>query len=174
MIQVLFSQSEVEYIVKKCLDEFLEKDFALLQYDVSERAITHKLAEYLQDCFPKWNVDCEYNRNSELREYMKKKLYILKDKRWIGLDEDERLAISPYPDIVVHHRGNNNENLLIVEVKKRKSRADHNYDHEKLAAFTGNSKWNKYHYKYGVFILLDTGEKPQEPELTWFVDGKFR
>ena len=49
----------------------------------------------------------------------------------------------------------------------------HTHDHAKLMAFTGDGDGNPYHYKYGVFILLDTKtESPKAPELTWFVNGK--
>lgn len=38
-------------------------DEYLLVNNLSERAITHKLAEHYQRLFHEWNVDCEYNRN---------------------------------------------------------------------------------------------------------------
>lgn len=38
-------------------------DHYLLQMNLSERSITHKLAEHYQHLFHEWNVDCEYNRN---------------------------------------------------------------------------------------------------------------
>lgn len=148
-----------------------------MQNDVSERAITHKLAEYLQDQFPELNVDCEYNRNFELGEYARKTLYVLNDERQAGIEaglaEDDLLAISTYPDIIVHRRLTNAKNLLIVEVKKANSSVNQNHDHRKLEAFTDNSQRNTYHYKYGVFILFHTGVgEPQKPELTWFVGGR--
>lgn len=45
------------------LDMLLSRDGYLLEKNIYERAITHKLAEHLQELFPEWNVDCEYNRN---------------------------------------------------------------------------------------------------------------
>ena len=59
----VYSRQEVEAIVVASLRELLQDDASLLQYDVSERAITHKLAEYLQYRFGDYHVDCEYNRN---------------------------------------------------------------------------------------------------------------
>lgn len=50
---------EIEKIVQNCLEELFENDLVLLQNDVSERAITYKLAEYLQNQIPDLNVDCE-------------------------------------------------------------------------------------------------------------------
>jgi len=51
-------KEKVEY----CLQILREKDRDLLDIDVNERTITHKLAEYLQNQFPSYDVDCEYNR----------------------------------------------------------------------------------------------------------------
>lgn len=41
----------------------MANDRYLLENNLNERAITHKLAEYYQLLFREWNVDCEYNRN---------------------------------------------------------------------------------------------------------------
>lgn len=45
------------------LTSLLIFDHYLLEMNLSERAITHKLAEHYQHLFHEWNVDCEYNRN---------------------------------------------------------------------------------------------------------------
>lgn len=170
---------EIKQVITECLDELFDKDFLLLKHDVSERAITHKLAEYIQKRIPELNVDCEYNRNVEEKD--SKKINILKTKR-ISIvksdfkdfeTEDDLLAISTYPDIIVHRRTKNSENMLIIEVKKKNSKVHSDFDHQKLMAFTDQSEQNPYHYKFGVFILLETGnQEPQEPELTWFIEGK--
>lgn len=168
------NRSQIEKIVAECLEALFRNDISLLQNDVSERAITHKIAEYLQVKFPDLNVDCEYNRNFELGAEASKTLWVLKDREINkGLGEDDLLAISTYPDIIVHRRMTNAENLLIMEVKKKNSRVGHDHDHEKLKAFTELGKRNSYYYQFGVFILLETGtEKPKKPELTWFVRGQ--
>ncbi len=62
--------------------------------------IAHKLAEYLTPRFPKWDVDCEYNRL---------------------FDEAKRLnirgqVVHVIPDIIVHHR-DTLDNLLVIEAK---------------------------------------------------------
>ena len=46
--QASVSRRKTEAIVMECLAELYQNDRVLLQNDVSERAITHKLAEYLQ------------------------------------------------------------------------------------------------------------------------------
>lgn len=168
---------KIEQLVDKCLAELFSKDISLIRHDVSERAIAHKLAEYLQTCFPDLSVDCEYNRNTERGQYYPKKILALKDRRDkepLDLkDEDQLQEISTYPDIIIHRRNTNAENLLIIEIKKKNSKVAHDFDFQKLMAFTENSESSfSYHYKHGLFILLETGmEKPQKPELTWFAEG---
>ena len=88
-------------------------------------------------------------------------------------EPDDLLSVSTYPDIIVHRRMTNEHNLLVVELKKRNSKVDHDHDHSKLKAFTENTEHNSYHYQHGVFIVLDTGqEEPRTPELTWFSEGE--
>jgi len=41
------SLDEIKQLIDECLKELNEKDYSLLKNDVSERAITHKLAEHI-------------------------------------------------------------------------------------------------------------------------------
>lgn len=176
-IELNLSKTEIEAIVKECLADLIRADMALLQYDVSERAIAHKLAEYLQRRFSNLNVDCEYNRNTINGNAAPKMVYMLDYKARKKMEQlskpEELLAMSAYPDIIVHRRLENSSNLLVVEIKKKNSRIAHEHDFEKLKAFTENTEQNSYHFRYGVFLLLETGnDTPQAPELKWFVDGE--
>ena len=47
-----FTKNEIEGIVKCCLQTLRRLDKILLDINVNERTITHKLAEYLQQHFP--------------------------------------------------------------------------------------------------------------------------
>ena len=161
--RVSITRDRIEQIVNECIDELIQNDLCLLQNDVSERAITHKIAVYLQDRIPNLNVDCEYNRNFELGRFVSKRLAIPKF--------NGKKTIRTYPDIIAHHRMTNDENLLVIEVKKGNSKVSHDLDQEKLRAFTDKS--NNYNFMYGVFILIYTGKrKRKDPELTWFVEGE--
>ncbi len=170
------TRDEIDRIVNECIDRLLTQELILLKNDVSERAITHKVAEYLQQRVTYLNVDCEYNRNVTKGKNEPKRVQILcrstQEKIESNPELEDCLEVSTYPDIIIHRRGTNAENLLVVEVKKRNSKIDHQHDYDKLKAFTENSEANSYHYRYGVFILLDTGkDKPDGPKLTWFVNG---
>ena len=43
----------------------IKNDFYLLEIGANERSVAHKLAEYLQQEFPNWHFDCEYNMHGE-------------------------------------------------------------------------------------------------------------
>ena len=57
-----FTKDDIEGIVKSSLQKLRRLDKHLLDININERSITHKLAEYLKEYFPEFNVDCEYNR----------------------------------------------------------------------------------------------------------------
>lgn len=57
-----FTKDEFEGIIKCCLQKLRRLDKYLLDINVNERTITHKLAEYLGEHIPEFDVDCEYNR----------------------------------------------------------------------------------------------------------------
>jgi hypothetical protein len=171
------SKEKIEEIVLESLEELYTKDIDLLEHDVSERAITHKFAEYLQKRIPHFHVDCEYNRNMD----KPKSLYLLERstekllKRELQKDKvnlENLSSVSTFPDVIVHRRRTNDSNLLVVELKKQNNRNNEEHDFKKLSAFTENTGYNSYKYKYGVFILLETGTMtPRRPELKWFING---
>lgn len=127
----------------------LKNDIFLLQNKADEITISHKLAEYLQQDFVDWHVDCEYNRN---REQIKEL-------------EDARVR----PDIIVHIRNTKN-NLLIVEIKKSNTTDDINSDKERLKNFTSPGE---YEYQFGLFILFYVGiEFEKAPEIEYYKEGQ--
>ena len=57
--------------VKRSIEKLIDKDEYLLNVDANERSITHKLEEYLQQEFPTYDVDCEYNRDVDNKNNIK-------------------------------------------------------------------------------------------------------
>jgi hypothetical protein len=173
------THEEIAVIVNQSIDDLFDKDLILLQNDVSERALTHKLAEHLQTRFPQLNVDCEYNRDVTRGRGTPKSVKMLRQPTARELraaadmvDVEQLLATSTYPDIIVHRRGCNEENLLVIEVKKQNSSVSHEHDYNKLKAFTENNEHNSYNFTYGIFILFETDcEQPSRPRLSWFTNG---
>jgi zona occludens toxin (predicted ATPase) len=120
-----------------------------------------------------YDVDCEYNKNlSDIKtiHVLKselEKIYKFKNKNFKILKNE--FTISVYPDIIVHKR-NTNDNLLIVEVKKKPSNIYKiKYDFIKLKHYTKKTGKSGIGYEYGAFICFDTG---QYPKIKWFQNGK--
>lgn len=166
--------------IKISINELLLKDAYLLENDLSEMSITHKLAEYLQKLFPNY-VDCEYNGNTANGKNGKKLISVLKtelkmikqlQKREIADMEIEFAERQVFPDIIIHRRGSNENNLCIIEVKKSKSKISFDYDFIKLKAYTSTYYGNDLRYKIGIFIKLTTGISQFSYDLKTFMDGQ--
>ena len=135
--------------VKASLYEFFCKDMGLLELSVNERSISHKLAEYLQHQFEGLNVDCEYNRHGA-----DVKTQPAREQIW----SDDRDAKTVYPDIIVHRRGNDESNLLVIEVKKTEARTDDiSRDKKKLRAFTDPQCGFKY--RLGILLVFNVSNQ---------------
>lgn len=136
MIPCIFQPTEtyVETSLISAICRLFWRDRALLESNIHEVAITHKLACYLQDMFAYLDVDCEYNKHEE------------NPKR---VNQDEPKSIRP--DIVVHRRKRDDCNLLVIEVKKIGTR-QRNIDPDKLKALTDQN--GNFKYKYGVGLKL--------------------
>ena len=63
----------VERAINSALESLIKYDYYLLQFDVNERSISHKFANYLEPYFPTWHIDCEYNRDESLSSKPSKK-----------------------------------------------------------------------------------------------------
>jgi hypothetical protein len=149
--RILGMKYELEEIKEKvniAIDILFKNDSFLLENDVNERSISHKLAEYLQILFPKWHVDCEYNR---MKSRKMDKKYITKTLNLpiTNLRSEDTDAKTVYPDIVVHKRGTDS-NLLAIEIKKKSNNASKDFDYKKLKAFTSQLR-----YTFGLFIEFD-------------------
>ncbi|MFP4029622.1 MAG: hypothetical protein ACLFWL_17725 [Candidatus Brocadiia bacterium] len=139
--------SKIYEKVKMALLALYREDIYLLERDVNERSLSHKLAEHMQKEFGNsWDVDCEYNRHVE----EPKKLFY-DGYGDIKCDVRDTDAKTVYPDIVVHKRGNDKHNLLVIEIKKTTSEIGDEKDEAKLAAFTGE----QYDYRVGLFLKFD-------------------
>ena len=95
------------------------EDRHLLMIDVSERCIATRLAMYLREYFDNYNyaVDVEYNRHGE----DKKQLHDLVRKHNCSRASDDG-GQRVLPDVIVHRRGVDDSNLLIIEMKNGEPR----------------------------------------------------
>ena len=91
-------------------------------------------------------------------------------------DEDGFYVFSIAPDILVHQRKTDANNLLVIEVKKRSNPETEKYDLLKLELFT-KSKADKmgYAYKFGAWVVAEDECQPNERKLNiiaQYQDGK--
>lgn len=123
------------------------------KHHVGERAIVFRYAHYLQNLInedpwlKKYDLDCEYNRNGV---------------------ECKSLPSFPngtYPDLIIHKRGSNDKNILVMEFKTYWN-SNVKDDMKKIEEFTDTN--GKYRFKYGVSVLVNI----DAPKLKWFGNEK--
>src|SRR3978361_1852522 len=114
-------QTELNKVVS-ALKEFYARETHLLEKDLGERTLTHRLAVHLEKQFAAWDVDCDYSRLGERTLRLPKGTIV---------SPDDRNGKSVYPDIVVHHRAVP-ENLLAIEVRKASNHKPPEHDQQKL------------------------------------------
>ena len=150
---------EIKQLLVETLQQVLDNDRYLLEHDINEPAISHRLAVYLETQFDDFNVDCEYNGNVDA-DSRRKYIRILGEtaERLGKLDENannqDLVYRCVFPDIIVHKRGQNGSenNLLIVEVKKSSNPDTGEWDAEKLSRFTSSEYENHFNYQHGAFV----------------------
>jgi len=116
---------------REALKLFIAKDKqALLHVDIYEPTISHRIAVYLEELFPEFDIDCEYNKT------------LLGKKKDIN---GKKIR----PDIIIHKRITNEANSVIVEIKKGgKNSKLAKADIKKLT----NCMAGTLNYNLGVFI----------------------
>jgi hypothetical protein len=134
-------QTELNKVVD-ALKEFYARETHLLEKDLGERTLTHRLAVHVEKQFPGWEVDCDYNRLGERTLRLPKGTII---------STDDHFGKSVYPDIVVHQRDIPN-NLLAIEVRKASNHQPPEHDQHKLRALTDPHLW--FAYRIGVLLTL--------------------
>ena len=153
--------------VREAVDSFLREKPNLLDFDAHEQSMSHRIAFYLERRFAGLNVDCEYNKHlAGAKELMVQES---RDKhcscpscRKRTVQHIETDEVCFRPDIVVHKRGNDSENLIAIEIKKKDCCL---FDQAKLMVLTKLD--GEYHYKLGVFACFPNGS----PEYTFYADG---
>jgi hypothetical protein len=119
---------EIGNRLRAVLEELIQKDSALFENDLSERCIAFRLSMYLQAAFPEYSVDAEYNRKGEHPKTLR-----LPEQcaNYLNNNGDPLVV----PDIIVHRRGAEGPNILVIEVKKTTNRTPRDCDHMRIHAF---------------------------------------
>ncbi|CKH64176.1 hypothetical protein [Achromobacter xylosoxidans] len=155
------SKDQIQYLnhhqpgkaVARALSKLLDADHDLLGIDANERSITFRFAMYLQQHFPDWTVDCEYNRDGiEPKRLGHLELYP---------DSEDDEAKTVFPDVIVHRRGTKN-NHLVLEFKKSTSRIDRQIDLRKLKGYK-----QQLGYEHALFVEVGTEGQAIITVLEW-------
>lgn len=150
------TSEQLEPIIRQALDSLYENDSYLIMHQgialpnmdshVSERGIVFRFGIYFQrlashhSTLQGFNIDTEYNRNLD-------NVKSLPNTRWA--------QNGALPDLIVHKRGTNENNLLVIEFKAWwSSRQLIIQDREKLSAF----QCKPYNYKNTLLVLLNQGD----------------
>ena len=143
-------------LVSTALDELYSKDEHLITYEAHECSIVFRFAHYLQnlmdahEVFAQYNLDVEYNRNGRQPKRI----------------PNNRIGVRP--DVIIHKRGLNDHNLLIMEFKPPWERYNTFDDRQKLKAFTQSS--GEYAFQLGLSIVL--GKTRNTVSTKYVVDGE--
>jgi hypothetical protein len=137
---------------ERAINALFARDAKLIELGASEWAIAHRLAVYLEQEIPGWNVDCEYNVQGQEGD-------VKTNAQTVGSTERTR------PDIILHHRGltSLNHNLLLVELKLNEIADD-----QKVMEFTLPPVGKrKFQYQYGLALAFLPQLQPR-----WYSEGK--
>ena len=135
--------TELEKLVA-ALKELYAREAFLFEHDLGERALTHRLAVYVEQQFRNFEVDCDFDRLGPRT---------LNLPHGSIVSTDDHLGKSIYPDIVVHRRAVPS-NLIAVEVRKASNHQPVEHDRHKLRAMTDPHVW----FAYGIGVLVTLGK----------------
>lgn len=138
----------LEAIVNEVIIVFNEDERYLIENDLSERCICARFAIILTEVlrhtqYEEYVVDVEYNRGANGSERAIKRLC------------DDMIVV----DLIVHRRGSNCScglnNLICIEMKKRKNRRGCEADENRLRKMTAFGYG--FCYKIGIMLIIDDG-----------------
>ena len=144
------TNTEYQKIIIRTLKKFLKKDSYLSDVYANERSQTHKIAEYLQQILPGYNVDCEYNR--KLRQEKTLNFFEIVDKIKIFLgDASSPNNLAGYKKTTVRKllRMISTKNIISDESNNLQTQDSSNY--VGYLTFTDRSHNKKYKYIKRVF-----------------------
>lgn len=164
-----FTLDKAKELIDYSLSEFYKNDSALLDYKsikdtVAENCMVFRIGWYMlskindDQFYYDVSLDCQYNRNFE----HPKGLFKQTEE---GIRVKTKNAI---PDLLLHKRGSNSDNLMVLEFKKGKPSKDQmDIDAEKLCYYTSSE--NEYKYLLGFAIWL---YKKNKAAVKVFENGK--
>jgi len=136
--------ADVRVRLDAALAKLVANDSYLLTTNLGERCIATRLSMYLQEQFPEHHVDCEYNRAGNTP----KRLDVPAECANGRDNNGEALVV---PDVIVHRRGAEGPNVLVLELKKSSNPQPRDCDRARIHAF-------RHHlaYEFGALVECET------------------
>jgi hypothetical protein len=106
----------IQGALHRALDELVSKDDFLLRLQVHELTHVHRFAVYLERLLEsqlrQWGVtiDVDYDYDGQFKKTFDDTPWLARDDR----DKEHRYR----PDLIIHHRGDSERNILVLEWKK--------------------------------------------------------
>ena len=122
--------------IKEAMRELYIEDVCLFQDDISERCLAYNFSRHFWKALElkddaELKLDLEYNRNC-------------------GKAKTLSIQSTSYPDLILHEREKNDNNILVIEFKKWNNKSKLNKDREKLMCFK-----REYGYRLCMLIVFD-------------------
>jgi hypothetical protein len=156
-------------LIKDSIERFYKSnDKELIKRNLAERSLAFRFGLHLKSVlsegkkykeYKSLDLDCEYNKNFE------------KIKGLQGFS----VTHGVYPDFILHKRKSNDNNKIVIEIKKETNKkvTAREKDKEKLIGFTKPTQPGKgYNYKLGAFIDLHNDAKDTIENIVYFTQGK--
>lgn len=159
MILTANQTQEIKGAIASTLERVYSQDISLIERRAHERSISFRFGLYFSEIIKQTSfgdddeliIDAEYNRN------------LFNAKNMLGFQAAQGI----FPDIIFHHRGFNDKNIVVIEFKGHWSGKGR--DDEKLRGFTHETA-NDYRYGLGIFIRLCP--TLNECEITYYKNGE--
>ncbi|WP_319479120.1 hypothetical protein [uncultured Draconibacterium sp.] len=163
---------EIVERVELAIRELIENEGGNLRRDLNELNVSTYLAFYLKPYFTNYDVDPEYNGDVD-KPNDRKALDIARNRiKEVRQKPNAQNNYRLSPDIIIHKRESNDNNLVVIEVKKD-SHPTHlkDFDLIKLEHLTINYLGNHYNYDMGIALILGTKGNVGNYEMKFFVEG---
>jgi hypothetical protein len=152
-IGLLVEHPDIERILFDAIETLYATDIEILKLDAAERTICAQLASILRRRFDQHAVHVEYNRHGI-------------EPKGIELPNAAGVLTTKLvsPDIVVHQPGHDDENILVIEVKKTTNPTPDEPDLVKLTLIK-----EQIHYRFAAFLRLPAGPaaNSQDVRIEW-------
>lgn len=144
MILTKIEINHISEIVCSCLSKLYENDLELIHRSGLERSLSFRFGLYFNEKIKSLNWLSELDLNLDL-EYGKN-------------GNNSKLIVSRnygvQPDLILHRRGNNDENYLIIEFKGWWNKENRQKDRDKIKDLVNQNE----EYRYGLGLLVELNE----------------